>query len=171
MLDWQNEFRKRMRRFGGARQAVPGETGVSIKVRVQSGCFHREHSPHAYTLIDRLLDTFASGDVDNISFEEHESGPEILVWLAVTTVGLTFAKSIVDLVTAIIKARSEGVKKGDRPSEPLELIVRRVSNHDEFREEKILRIGHAEPVDPDKIEAALGRALEKLIGDDETQGS
>ncbi|MBI2567871.1 MAG: hypothetical protein HYV63_12640 [Candidatus Schekmanbacteria bacterium] len=171
MSDWPAEFRRRMHHFGAVHQPAPGETAVSIKVRVQSGCFHREHSPRAYAIIDRHLDELAPEDLERTSFEEHESGPELLVWLAVATAGLTLAKSIVDLVTAIIKARSEGVKQGDHPSEPLELIVRRVGNRDELREEAILRIGHNEPVAPKEIEAALERALEKLLRDTEEQGS
>jgi hypothetical protein len=150
---------------------MPSEAAVSIKIRVRSGCFHREHSPQAYAIIDRHLDTLTPEDVDSISFEEHESGPEILVWVAVGTAGLTLAKSIVDLITTIFKARSEGVKQGDRPSEPIELIVRRVSNDDEFREEAILRLGHDRPVNAEEIEAALGRGLEKLLREDNDLGS
>jgi hypothetical protein len=75
-----------------------------------------------------------------------------LLYLAVTTAGLSLAKSIVDLITAIIKARSEGIKKGDDPSEPLELIVRRVHDAQEFREETVLRIGHKDAVDEAKVE-------------------
>ena len=171
MSDWQAEFRGRMLRFGAAHRPIPGDMAVSIKVRVRSGCFHREHSPQAYAMIDEHLDALAPEDPKSISFEEHESGPEILVWIAVATAGLTLAKSIVDLVTTILKARSEGVKQGDHPSDPVELIVRRVSNHDEFREEAVLRMGHDQPVNPVEIEAALERALEKLLREDERQGS
>jgi hypothetical protein len=160
-----------MHRFGAVHQPAPGETAVSIKVRAQSGCFHREQSPRAYAIIDKHLDALAPEDLECTSFEEHESGPELLVWVAVATAGLTLAKSIVDLVTAIFKARSEGVKQGDHPSDPLELIVRRVSNRDEFREEAILRIGHDQPVTPTETEAALERALEKLLRDNEEKGS
>lgn len=170
MSHWQREFRRRMHHFGAGRQAAPDETAVSIKIRVRSGCFHREHSPNAYTLIDQHLDALGPEDAGSLSFEEHESGPEILVWIAVTTAGLTLGKSIVDLVTTIIKARSDGVKHGDRPSEPVELIVRRVSSRDEFREETILRIGHQEPMDREVIEKALTSALGRLIAEDDAAG-
>jgi len=56
--------------------------------------------------------------------KKDESGPEILGYLAATTTGLSLAKSIVELVIAIIKARSEGIKRGDRPTDPLEVLVR-----------------------------------------------
>jgi hypothetical protein len=162
--EWQETFRNRMRGFEARRAPQPGEAAVSIKVRVASGCFHREHSPRAYELIDRSL-TKVPGSDGSFAFEEHESGPEILLYLAVTTAGLSLAKSIVDLITAIIKARSEGIKKGDHPSEPLELIVRRVHDAQEFREETVLRIGHKDTVDEAKVEQQLKDALRKLLKD------
>jgi hypothetical protein len=162
--EWQETFRNRMRGFEARRAPQPGEAAVSIKVRVASGCFHREHSPRAYELIDRRL-TKLPGSDGSFAFEEHESGPEILVYLAVTTAGLSLAKSIVDLITAIIKARPEGIKKGDHPSEPLELIVRRVHDAQEFREETVLRIGHKDTVDEAKVEQQLKDALRKLLKD------
>jgi len=171
MSDWQAEFRRRMLRFGSDHQPAPGASAVSIKVRVQSGCFHREHSPRAYAIIDKRLDALAPEESEGLSFEEHESGPEVLVWIAVGTAGLTLAKSIVDLVTAIIKARSEGVKQGDRPSDPVELIVRRVGTRDEFREETILRVGCDQTIAQSQIEDALESALDKLLRDNEEKGS
>jgi hypothetical protein len=132
-----------------------------LKCAWPGGCFHREHSPHAYQIIDAKL----TATDDSFAFEEHESGPEILVYLAVTTAGLSLAKSIVDLITAIIKARSEGINKGDHPSELLELIVRRVHNAQEFREETVLRIGHEDAVDEAKVERQLEDALRKLLKD------
>jgi hypothetical protein len=165
--EWQETFRNRMRGFEARRAPQPGEAAVSIKVRVASGCFHREHSPRAYELIDRSLAIAKlSGSDGSFGFEEHESGPEILVYLAVTTAGLSLAKSIVDLITAIIKARSEGIKKGDSPSDPLELIVRRVHNVQEFREETVLRVGHKDAVDEAKVERQLKDALRKLLKDE-----
>ena len=97
--------------FQAHRPARSGEIAVSVKVRITSGCFHREHSPRAYELIDAALSKMSrSSPSDGFSVEEHESGPEILVYLAVTAAGLGLAKSIVELITAIIKARSEGIK-------------------------------------------------------------
>jgi len=158
---WQESFRQRMRAFETHRSPSPGELSASIKVRITSGCFHREHSPHAYTLIDKRLKAAATTD-DGIVLEEHESGPELLVWFAVTTAGLTLAKSVIDLVVTIIKARSEGIERGDRPSDPIELIVRRTAAGQEYREETILRIGHKDPVDVTAIEAKIREALIRL---------
>ena len=83
--------------------------------------------------------------------------------MAVATAGLSLAKSVIDLVTAIIKARSEGVKKGDRPAEPLELIVRSIDDGRQFREEMVFRIGHNDPVDPKVIEKQVDEVLRKLL--------
>ena len=51
---WEETFRRRMRDFQARSGSQQGEA-VSIKIRVSSGCFHREHSPYAYELIDKSL--------------------------------------------------------------------------------------------------------------------
>lgn len=156
--DWEREFRGRMELFGQATKE--GGQPLSIKVRVEAGCFHREHSPEAYRLIDEYL---ASPDLSDcrFQFDEHESGPEVLVFAAVATAGLTLARSIVELITAIIKARSEGIKRGDRPSAPLELIVRGYSRDGEYFEEKVLRIPPGEVVTPRMVEDAVPKRFRK----------
>jgi hypothetical protein len=105
-------------------------------------------------------------DAWEFDFVEHESGPELLVFLAVATGGLGRAKSVIDLIAVILEARREGVKKGDHPSDPLELIVRRASDGDTLREETILRIGHDDPVDRAQIESLLDDAIGRVA--DET---
>jgi hypothetical protein len=166
MSDWQAEFGRRMHGFDGAHRPTPGESAVSIKVRVVSGCFHREDSPRAYAIIDKHLDLLAREDLDRLEFHEHESGPELLVWVAMATAGVTLVKSVLDLVTAIIEARLEGVKQGDHPSEPVELIVRRIASRDEFREETVLRVAHDQAITRQQIRDALDTALKKLLRDD-----
>jgi hypothetical protein len=157
--EWQQTFRNRMQGFKARRPSRAGDVAVSIKLRVVSGCFHREHSPLAYELIDSHADRSSP----ELEFVEHESGLELLIYMAVATASLTLAKSVIDLVTAIVKARSEGVKKGDRPSDPLELIVRRVDDGTEFREEMVLRIGHNDSVDSKLVEKQVAEALRKLL--------
>ncbi len=132
---------------------------VSIKVRVESGCFHREHSPEAYKIIDARL----RRPPEHAEIVEHESGPELLLYLAVTAGALSLAKSVVELVTEIFKARSAGIKKGDHPRDPLVLIVRRVDEKNEYREDVILRIGHTDKVDPGAIEEALNDSIRELL--------
>jgi hypothetical protein len=154
MNDWQREFRSRISQFGARRP--DGFTPVSIKVRIVSGCFHREHSPAAYEIIDDYVKRADLSDV-HYRIDEHESGPEILVYLALTTAGLSLAKSIVELVTAIIKARSEGIKRGDRPADPLEVIVRGHSKGGEYIEERIMKVPAGATITPKQLEDAFPR--------------
>jgi hypothetical protein len=157
---WLETFRARMRGFEMRRPPQPGAVSVSIKVRVVSGCFHRSCSPHAYALIYEHLRRTSSSEPE-FAFEEHESGPEILVYVAA---GVSLAASIINLVTTIIRARSEGVKKGDRPSEPVELVVRRTVGRDSIQDEVVLKYDHADPVSAKVIEERLNEALGRLLG-------
>lgn len=103
---------------------------------------------------------------DEFSYIEHESGPEVLAWIALATAGATLSKSVIELVTAIIKARSEGITKGDAPAEPIELIVRKMGAGDSFIEETVLRIGHRDIVTRAKIEALIKDALKRLLAEE-----
>jgi hypothetical protein len=76
---------------------------------------------------------------------------------------LTLSKSVIDLITTIIKARSEGTKKGDRPKEALELIVRCIDNRDNYSQEIALRIESSSPPSSQLIEDALETSIKKLI--------
>ena len=55
------------------------------------------------------------------------------------------------------------MKKGDRHADPLELIVRRVVDGREFREETVFRIVHTESVDAKAIEAQVDEAIRNLF--------
>lgn len=155
---WVDQFRRRIRDFGAP---MPGDgCAISIKVRVTSGCFHREHSPRAYAIID---DYMASREWGATRIEEHESGPELLLWLAAGTATITLTKSVIDLVTAIIKARSDGIRQGDRPADPLELIVRNVGPDGRVTEERVLRIHRNDNVDAVAVGTALNQAASRLL--------
>jgi hypothetical protein len=93
---------------------------------------------------------------------EHESGPELLVCIGGA---LTLAGGIITLVTAIIQARSAGIRKGDHPREPLVLIVRRVDEKNGYHEDIVLRIGHADKVDSGLIEDRLNTSIRELFKD------
>lgn len=159
---WPNDFRERMQRFEGRRKRHQGEVAVSIKLRVNSGCFHREHSPHAYEIIDEKLRTLAKTDTELV-FQEHETGPEVLAYVLLATAALSLAKEVVGLITAIVTARSEGVKKGDHPNDPLHLIVRRVHDKEGVRDEKVLTIGHTHTIGEDELQEQLTASLRKLL--------
>lgn len=160
---WQRSFRQRMRRFADWRPGRPDETAVSIKVRVSSGCFHREHSPRAYAIIDELLSKTAT--TEEVGYEEHESGPELLVWIGLGTGIISLAASVVALVTAIVQARSTGGRKGDSPREPLEIVVRQIKDDREVHEEVVLRVSYKEPADRRRIGRELNKAVRRLIKD------
>ncbi len=78
---------------------------------------------------------------------------------------------VTDLITTIIKARAEGIKAGDGPSAPLELIVRRVDRGSEFHEQVVLRVGHTEPLDEKVIEQRINEALGRLVSKDDVEES
>ena len=161
---WPHQLYTRLREFEAQSDALADRVSFSIKVRVTSGCFHREHSPKAYEAIDRAV--AATAPCRAVAFVEHENGPELLVYAAFAASGLTLAKSVVDLVTAILKARSAGIKQGDRASDPLELIVRRSHDGVKANEEIILRIAATEMVDRNVLETKLLEAVRRIHADE-----
>jgi hypothetical protein len=154
---WLKGFRHTVGDFQ-RRQQGSGHV-VSVKVRVESGCFHREHSPEAYKIIDAQL----RRPPECAEVIEHESGPELLLYLTVTAGALSLAKSVVELITEIFKARAAGIKEGDHPRDPLVLIVRRVDEKNEYREDVILRIGHTDAIDSGAIDKELTAAIKGIL--------
>lgn len=159
---WPREFARRLGRYRGALEHGSG-IAVSIKLRVAGGCFHREHSPRAYEFIDvALRKPRLRGQ--SIEWHEHETGPEILVWLPLVTAGVAFSAAVVNLVVSVLRARSDGAKKGDKPKAPLELVVR--TTHlpgGAVVEEKVLTCNVDEEVRTTVIRAALETAGQKLL--------
>ena len=154
--DWHSEFRMRMRGFRGMRPY--GGHAVSIKIRVVSGGFDQGTSPQAFKTIYGMADKLP----ENVEYVPHESGPELLVYVAS---GVALTTSVINLIVAILKARSDGIKKGDRFTDDLELIVRRTDTKDEFREEIVLRIAHTDKIDAKKVREVLNAAAKKLLKD------
>lgn len=86
-------------------------------------------------------------DKNNEKFvlECHESGPEIIVYLGVTTASLLLIKSVIDLITTLLKAL-----QNERRSHPGTLeIIRRRQIDGKIDEEEIMRI--ALPLGEDTI--------------------
>lgn len=166
--DWDSQFRERMTSF----EAAQPNRGISasLKVRVTSGCFHREHSPSAYAIIDKQLASIPHDRQEQFDLVEHESGPELLVSLVLATAGLGLAKSVIDLIVTILQARRDGIREGDRPSEPVELIVRRIDDRGNLREETILRLGPRDAVDRAETERLLHATFEGHVGDTPDKG-
>ncbi|MGA8152529.1 MAG: hypothetical protein WB952_16370 [Terriglobales bacterium] len=136
-----------LHRLKADRSAHLGDIPVWIKIRIDPTTV--EHAT-----IRRYLENLAPADVD-FGFETHESGPEILVYLAVTAAGVSLAKSVIDLITTIIKARSETWRKRDLPLKPVELIIRRVEEGPRRSDEIVLRLGQKEASDENVIEQKL----------------
>lgn len=158
---WLTGFRERMRHYGSRRPPSANGSPVSIKVRVVSGCFHREHSPRAYQLIDEAL-AAVSREHEPFELVEHESGPEVIAYVALGTAAAGLATSVVNLVAAILKARSDGVKAGDKPGEAVEVIVRTTIVGDEYAEENVLTVKANGAVTTAQLQKALESGLKKL---------
>lgn len=80
-MEWINEFDRRMRDFGDGNSGGLDEFPVSIKVRVDSGCYDRGCCPAAWEMIDHKLDALRRAGETRFRFEKHESGPEILAYV------------------------------------------------------------------------------------------
>jgi hypothetical protein len=159
---WQKEFQNRMKNFQSMKESSENDFAVSIKIRVDRGCFHRSCCPNAYKMIDDKLKSMLN-NYDEFVFEEHETGPEILVYLTLAAAGVSLASNVIALINTIIKARFEGQKKGDNHRDPIEIIIRRVDKKGEFLEETILKINSLEEYSSSEMEMKLNNSAEKLV--------
>ncbi len=158
-MTWESIFRKRIKSFRLQNKGKEGYIPISVKIRVSSGCFHRTHSPHAYQIIDKYMQLHPE---DDYQFEEHESGPEFLVWASLVTAGISLSANIINLITAVIKSRNEGIKLGDHPDAPLELIFRYFDEKGNLREERVLKIDSTESISESVIEKAISQSVYQL---------
>ena len=149
---WLDEFRQRIKEFSpdSGSDVIP----VSIKLRIDSGCFCRNCAPSAHRIIEDYRHDSKTRD-DATKIIEHESGPEILTYLQPVATALALTTAVINLVVAIAKARSDGVKKGDKAGDPFELIIRRFDRDGGFSEEKILKIPANRDVNCEKLAQAL----------------
>ena len=152
-MNLEYESKRRLWKFQNKFSDTNGKP-LSIKIRVKGGCFHRQHSPNAYELIDNYLNSLEHPTFD---FEEHESGPELLTYLKAGADIVTILMGILAVINVILKSRSDGIKKGDNPDAPLELIVRDFNG-----EKKLLEVRANEPIDKELIKNALIEGVSKL---------
>ena len=134
---------------------------VTIKIRVSTGCFHRQHSPIAYKIIDSYMKEHPSHDYTMI---EHESGPEIITWIHLGAATLTFASSVFIFVATIINARAKGRHQGDTKDGCLTLIIRDTIKTDTSTEEVVLNISDMKCVTPTQIQTSIESILNKKYG-------
>ncbi len=157
---WEDKLRDRLNKMPLA--AKDGNhIPLCIKVATRGSCYHRQHSPEAYKLIDQYLSKHSQGA--KYTFEEHESGPEILIVLDLAAKGLGFAKSIIDLLVVLIKSGHEGMRRGDMVQSSLEIIVRGFDEKGTVKEEKILRFNSDVEIDKKVIEEALGKGVKAFL--------
>jgi hypothetical protein len=151
---WKDELKERLDSFRQEHRIDEDNLVVSIKIRVTNGCFHREHSPNAFELIDNL--NYSKSDNKVI---EHENGPEVIAYVALATASISFLQSTISLVTEILKARKEGVTKGDYPKDNLTVIIRGFDKKGSLKEENIIEVSSSKPIDKKVIEKTLNKAL------------
>ena len=131
---------------------------ITIKIRVEQGCFCPNHSPIANKLIDKIMYEYNSFEFE---YHHHESGPEIIAWLALGTAGLTVNKSLIDLITAIINACKKGKEKNDNLKGKLLLIVRDTHRTKSSTEEIVLEIYDNDIISPEQIQKVLEKGIDK----------
>lgn len=141
---------------------------ITIKIRAEHGCFCRSHSRETIKLIDEIV---RNSHTHEFEYHEHESGPEIIAWLALGTAGLTVTKSLIDLITAIINACKEGRKKGDNHSGKLKLIIRDTYRTENSTEELVLEIYDNDLIDSAKVKEAIESGINKKFNKKFTGGS
>jgi hypothetical protein len=113
-------------------------------------------------LIDEQISKFDLSN-DKAAVIEHESGPEILVYITVIAAGFQLSSSIIDLIKSIIEARKKGIDKGDRPKDDLQIIVRGFDDDGNVCDETILTINHLDKIEKKTIKTLLGKSIEKLV--------
>jgi len=123
------------------------ENYISIKLSpVPSGCCCFHCWPDTWGKINKSIqpcgpikdegDVLIEKDKNRFVLECHESGPEIIVYLALTTSSIVLLKSIIDLVITIIKALSD--EHGKQPSH-IKLSKRQITKG-EIEEENLIEI-------------------------------
>ena len=154
-MDWNENFKQKMNQYAlsNSESMIP----ISIKIRPSGGCFHREHSPQAYQIIDNYIESHPTNDY---IFEEHETGPEII---SMISAGINITSSVINFITAIIKARTEGIRRGDHKDAPLELIIRGYDKKGNLKQEEILTIKSWQEIDDELIEKVISVSIEKLF--------
>ena len=134
------------------------ENYISIKLSPPSGCCCSHCWPETWLKINQTIAPFGpvghEGDAlienngDKFVLEQHESGPEIIAYLALVTVPLTFVKSIIDLIVIIIK----GLSKEHRKQLPHIKISKRQIIRGNIEEETLM-----------EIDIPISRSIEKLL--------
>jgi hypothetical protein len=157
--EWTSKFRKRIDEFQTPISKRADEQIISIKMKVDSGCYERSCCPKAWELVDEYISSHRDTDA-NYELVKHESGPEILTAIAA---GVALSASIIDLITAILNARTEGMKRGDKHKSAIKLIVRGLDRKGGYVEKIVLNIEPEEKVKAREIGKMLSKTIEGLF--------
>ncbi len=94
---------------------------LSIKLYPPHGCCCSHCWPETWRAVNSFISPYGhvchEGDAvigdgdDKFVLESHESGPEIIVYLALATASTALAKSIIDLITTFVKSLSKEYRK------------------------------------------------------------
>jgi hypothetical protein len=165
-MSWEDTLRHRLDEdgFQPGQEVLP----VSIKLRAESGCFHcRSCNPHASRVIDEAA--WQHRHSRELRFEEHETGPELIIYLALGTAAVTLTKSVIDLVATFIKARADGKKHGDKSDAAIELIIRGFDRDGKIFEERVLRFQPGQAASRESVANALQQGLERQVLSNRTE--
>ncbi len=142
------------------------EKYISIKLSPPSGCCCSHCWPETWKIINKYIypygpvghegEALIKSGKHQFVLKSHESGPEIIVYLAVATAAATLLKSIIDLINTIIK----GLSHEERKQPPKIKITRRQIIKGEIEEEKLIEIDF--PISKD-IEKQIQEKIKKSI--------
>ena len=162
---WQREIKQRLERFNyGSHE--PG-LALSVKVRVKSNCFCYGHYGRFHHMMDRGRD-WERGP-SHWEYEEHESGPEWLIYLALTAAGLNIVKPVLELVVLAVKSHREERRKREQTPEPLVIVVRGFDPEGVFFERTVMEIEEDVPNDnaiKDPLAAVIQQIAEERVRQD-----
>jgi hypothetical protein len=144
------------------------EKYIVIKLSPPSGCCCSGCWPKTWEIVNQTIypcgpikhegDALIKRDENIFVLEQHERGPEIIVFLALVTASATFAKSIIDLIATIIK----GLSSEQRKQPPRIKIVKRSLIKGKFEEENLIEIDIPASKNIEKqLEEKIKQALNK----------
>jgi hypothetical protein len=147
------------------------ENYISIKLSpLDVGCCCSGCLSETWRMINRFIepcgpvkhegDALIEKDGNKFVLEQHESGPEIIVYFALATASATLAKSVIDLITTIIK----GLSSEHRKQTPRIKISKRQIIKGKIEEENLIEIDIPIPKDITKqLEEKIKQAISKTL--------
>ncbi len=122
------------------------EKYISIKLSPPSGCCCSHCWPETWRKVNEFIspsgpvghegDALIEINKNTFVLESHESGPEITLYLALATASATLVKSVIELVTVIIK----GISNESRKQPPRIKITKKQFTKGEIEEEIVFEI-------------------------------